>query len=284
MMKHYREHEKNIKLTIDEGPVYKSISLPSNMFALSDDLVLQIRYYLGHVRVQICRYFIDDDGFLHSTHDRISLNPYGWTALYKKLATFKKKDVILNLEPDVYIRYERSNNRGSYIFHHNYYANFVRLRESEFQNLKKLTNTINLQFLQILIQQKLLYFNMSNADLHHINNLKSVVFSPVPVPDFTQINELILHESRIHNPTMDYAEEQILFQSHFKSALIKKIHEQANGLLCFNDLLLSMDIVKIAFDFQLNSLSDVDWFKFYEKFNFCELLIELQEEFKFNNL
>lgn len=284
MMNNYQNHEKNIKFSIDEGPIYKINSLPSNMFPLSDDLLVQITSYLKHIRVQICRYFVDDEGFLHSTHDRISLSPFGWTAVYKKLATFKKKDVILNIEPEVYIRYERSNNRGTYIFQHNFYANFIRLREAEFQKLKELTNIINLNFLQILIQDRLLYFNMSNADMHHINNLKSVVFSPDDVPDFTQINQLILHESQISTPAIDYPELKTMFRTHFKTAFMEKMHEQSNGPLCFNDLLFSMDIVNLAYEFQINSISGVDWFKFYESFNFCELFIELQDVYKCKNL
>lgn len=285
MLNHYRDHEKNIAFSIDEGPIYKLSSLPPNVFQLSEDLFVQIRYNVGHVRVQIGRYFADDEGYLHSTLDHISLNPYGWTAVYKKLASFKKKDVTLNIEPDVHIRYdERSNNRGSYIFQHNYYVNFVRLREAEFKKLKRLTNAINLQFLQILIQQRLLYFNMTNADMHHIENLKSIMFSPEEAQDFTSINELILHESRRDNPTVDYPEVQLLFQSHFKTAFMEKMHEQANRLLCFNDLLFSMDILKIAYEFQINSTSRVDWFNFYESINFCELFKELQEEYKCNYL
>lgn len=279
MLNHFRVHEKNIKFTIDEGPIYKIDSLPNNLFALSDDLLVHIRYYLGHIRVQICRYFVDDEGFLHSTHDRILLSSFGWTALYKKVASFKKKDVILNIEPDIFIKYEKSNNRGSYIFQHSYYANFVRLREDEFIKLKDLASTINLQFLQILIQQKLIYFNMTKYDIYHIHNLKSSVFFPEEPPDFTHINELIQHESQEYISTIDYPELQHLFRTHFKSAIIEKMHEQFDRNLCFNEFLHSINIVILAFDFQVNSISGVDWFNFYEKFNFCELLIEFQEEY-----
>lgn len=285
MMKHFREHKENIQLTIADGPIYKIESLPPNMISISNEIFVHITYYLGHVRVQIRRYTtIDLEGYLYPTHDSVALSPLTWIAFLKKIDKFKNKHHMLCIEPDLCIRYERSNGRSNYVFQHQFYTTSIRLNPDELLNLKDLLPTINMKFFEILFKQKLLYFYLSKTNKQIVDYLDSQVFSPEEAPDFTGIKELILYEYQFDDQTVDYTELQLLFQKHFKNALVEKMYEQSDNQMCFSDVLYRMDIVKIAFNFQLNSLSGVDWFKFYETMNFYEHLTLLQEEYENHTL
>lgn len=278
MMRHYHQHKKQIKLTNDEGPSYKMESLPPNMIAISNEVFVHVRYCLGHVRVQICRYSTDSEGYLHPTRDNISLSPLGWTVFLEKIFLIEKKHILLNVEPDMYIRHERSNGRSSYILQHMFFVNFVRLCEEEFGRLKEIIQDINIIFLEIFLKQKLLDFYMTKSDKRLVDYLESQVFFPEEAPDFTRIRQLILQESQVSTPAIDNLELKNMFQTQLKNVFMEKIHEHSTGPLCFNELIFSMDLVKIATDFQQNSLSKIDWFYFYESMNFCELLIDLRED------